>query len=219
MTTYTLNAEKHGIEIMFGDKPDKAVRDTLKSLGFRWHNMKKCWYAKQSDERMEFAIKIANADEKPQAAEPVKADEPVTEVDFSDWGGKTSEGYMGAIRWDGSKSHLRLYGSDLSKAIRNDLKAHGIKDCTVSCSSYANGQTITVKVTAKDSDFTVDDIEPYKRRQDVSFSLEDGRLPITDEFKTKLKRIKQCLDSYRYDDSNAMVDYFNTNMYYHIVLK
>ena len=217
MTTYTLNAEKNGVEITFGEKPSTEIRNKLKELGFRWHGLNKLWYAKQTDERIQFAITLANTTE----TEPTTEDKPKAEapVDFSDWSGEHSAGYMGATRWDGSKSNLRLYGSDLSKAIRNDLKAHGIKGCTVKHHSFANGQEIIVTVTAEDGDFTVQDIDKYKNT-DVSYRLDrEDKLPISDEFRVKLTRVKQCLNAYNYEDNNAMVDYFNTNFYYSIRIK
>lgn len=34
-----------------------------------------------------------------------------------------------------------------------------------------------------------------------------------------LKKIRSIIESYRYDESNAMVDYFNTNFYFYINTK
>lgn len=52
------NAEKDGIEIFFDDKPDETMRDRLKSNGFRFGKFKKCWYAKYTDDRWEFAVSL-----------------------------------------------------------------------------------------------------------------------------------------------------------------
>ncbi|EGT3606762.1 hypothetical protein ACSW9O_15245 (plasmid) [Clostridium perfringens] len=48
------NEEKNGIEISFSIKPDKEILSKLKENGFRWHRVKKVWYAKQSEERINF---------------------------------------------------------------------------------------------------------------------------------------------------------------------
>lgn len=53
--TLQLNKEHKGIEIIFSDRPDYSTRQKLKEYGFRWHNVKKLWYARQTDERMTFA--------------------------------------------------------------------------------------------------------------------------------------------------------------------
>ena len=38
------NTEKNGIELYFDEIPTKEDREILKTNGFRWHNVKKCWY-------------------------------------------------------------------------------------------------------------------------------------------------------------------------------
>lgn len=43
------NYELNGIELYFESKPSREVLDYLKQNGFRWHNMKKCWYAKERE--------------------------------------------------------------------------------------------------------------------------------------------------------------------------
>jgi hypothetical protein len=58
MTRYVLNNELKGIELYFDEKPEQMVIDTLKSSGWRWHNKKKCWYNKQSEETITFAEEI-----------------------------------------------------------------------------------------------------------------------------------------------------------------
>lgn len=63
MAAYTLNQELNGIEISFNSKPDGATLDSLKNAGFRWHRVKKVWYAKQTDERLTLAASLAELDE------------------------------------------------------------------------------------------------------------------------------------------------------------
>ena len=73
MTTLTLNQELNGIEIRFDAKPLQATLDGLKKLGFRWHNKKKLWYAKNTPERLEMAQAIADGEE---YAEQIREEEP-----------------------------------------------------------------------------------------------------------------------------------------------
>ena len=54
-----LNEGKNGVEIKFNSKPESSVLSALKSLGFRWSKYKKMWYAKQSQERLQFANSLA----------------------------------------------------------------------------------------------------------------------------------------------------------------
>ena len=50
------NKEKNGIEIYFEIKPIQETINQLKNAGFKWHNSKKCWYAKEN----EITLKIAS---------------------------------------------------------------------------------------------------------------------------------------------------------------
>lgn len=58
-----LNEEKNGVEIHFSGKPSEDVRNNLKSYGFRWSKYNKCWYAKQSEETLNFANSLTNTTE------------------------------------------------------------------------------------------------------------------------------------------------------------
>jgi hypothetical protein len=55
MNKMLLNNELRGIEIYFDNKPIQSIIDSLKENGYRWHNFKKCWYAKQSEKTIEIA--------------------------------------------------------------------------------------------------------------------------------------------------------------------
>ena len=59
MCTLSINKELNGIELVFEAKPAAAILTTIKAAGFRWHNLKKLWYAKQTPERMELAQKLS----------------------------------------------------------------------------------------------------------------------------------------------------------------
>lgn len=55
-----LNNEHNGIELYFGEKPSKNILEMLKANKFRWHNVKKCWYAKNTENNMLVAENINN---------------------------------------------------------------------------------------------------------------------------------------------------------------
>lgn len=46
------NEEHKGIEVVFPSSPKAEVRTALKVNGFRWHNTKKMWFAKETKERL-----------------------------------------------------------------------------------------------------------------------------------------------------------------------
>jgi len=58
MTKLTINKDLNGIELSFNSKPEAATLDALKAAGFRWHGVKKVWYAKQTPERLTLAKSI-----------------------------------------------------------------------------------------------------------------------------------------------------------------
>ena len=134
MCTYTIekNTEFGSLEVYFTDKPDQMIRDALKLLRFRWHGIKKCWYGFADETKLRDTIINASADQN---------------------GIVVTDGYLGATAVYGTKSNRRLYGSDLSAAIRQEFKAAGLKGVTVKCKTYSGGQHLTITVKTTDADF------------------------------------------------------------------
>ena len=54
-----INKEFNGIELSFESKPAQDVRNEMKAAGFRWHSVKKLWYAKRTTERLALAEKLS----------------------------------------------------------------------------------------------------------------------------------------------------------------
>lgn len=145
MVNVKLNSELNGIEIAFDSVPTESTRNGLKSNGFRWHKVKKVWYAKQTADRLTFANSLTELEEITSDSVNDDFDQVFTT--------ERTDAYMGAIGFKGSKSHLHLYGSNLSKAIRDDFKKYGITKCSVKCSTYSGGQSISVTVKVVNDDF------------------------------------------------------------------
>ena len=246
MASYRIekNAQYNSNEIYFESKPAAEVLTALRGLKMRWNPKKGCWYgfAAQND----ILAAIGEHD--------------------NELGGTISDGYLGATRWDGNKSNQHLYGSDLSKAIREELKRQGIKGVSVSCKTFSGGQEVTIKVKATAADFIGRDeyindyaagkyglsaawfytedgesihysalfsdkysneeqqriIRSHAAREydyyisgshDINhYRIDDNKI-YTEAFRAKLHKINAVLDTYHYDDSNGMVDYFDTNFY------
>ena len=244
-------------------------RDMLKKLGCRWSRKRQAWYLK------------------PDAEKIVDFQEAKTEHYFQkEFHNELSDGYMGAIRSDGSKSKLHLHGAELSKAIRNDLRDNITElkrsAINVSCHTYSGGQHVYVTLTMErekyfkgHDEFVENAVEHYFEMFSNGWvSYEDNYGQVTtvssdyvysDEFKTAeeqnafkrkvveysyksmvagvekykvseyhlewdsmymneaairiLERVFQIIRSYNYDDSNSMVDYFDTNFYWDVDVK
>lgn len=57
--TITANPEFNSIEILFNEKPSEQIRNALKELRFRWHNVKKVWYGYKDEETVRAALENA----------------------------------------------------------------------------------------------------------------------------------------------------------------
>ena len=121
-------------EVYFDGKPSEEVRNALKLLKMRWNHKKMCWYGYAGENELINAIISAGA---------IQEDEGNTVV---------TDGYLGGGAVYGSKSNSHLYGADLAKAFREDLKKAGIKGVTVRSgkSTYTDSFTITVTIETSD---------------------------------------------------------------------
>ncbi len=45
--------EFDGVEVYFPSKPAEATRTALKAAGYRWHNKKQCWYARNTEQHLQ----------------------------------------------------------------------------------------------------------------------------------------------------------------------
>lgn len=130
----TQNPTANGWEVTFPAKPAEAIRTALKALGMRWHSQKQCWYISQqktTEDQLVSAI-LSASDPTGDPAEVV------------------TDGYLGGGAVYGSKSHLGLYGAELTAAIRADLRVAGLKGVTVR-HSRGSGVAVTVPITPADT--------------------------------------------------------------------
>lgn len=85
MCIMTLNADLRGVELYFENKPERSILDGLKAVGYHWHNIKKCWYAKQNAQTMELAKMLSEEEQ--------KQPEPIT-IEAHDVKQVKTEGYF-----------------------------------------------------------------------------------------------------------------------------
>lgn len=245
--TITINEQYNSKEVFFDSKPCETIREALKTLRFRWNRKKSCWYGFATEEEIKNAIE----------------NDPISEL-----GGVASDGYMGAIRWDGNKSGKFLYGAELTAALRADAKRIGLKGVTFKAHTYSGGQHITVTIKAEEGDFnTFEEVKTEYLRLALNsywFTMPDGTEKHRDSFESfncpefieaqeitakkiykndtkngatinhyhmdkypafkkvfsdRINLLIRLFNTYNYDDSNSMVDYFDTNFYYDIEIK
>lgn len=156
-TTYTIsrNEQYNSYEVTFDSKPATAVLDALKALKMRWNHKKGCWYGFATESAIKDAIINNSENGETVTGEPVEGATVYT------------DGYLGGGAVYGSKSNRHLYGSDLAKAIRADLKAAGIKGVTIA-SKNGNIQA-TITTTSADVVPELEFVANYRELDAVAF--------------------------------------------------
>ena len=130
MIRITENTEKKGLEVAFTAKPDAATRDALKAAGFRWHNKRKIWFAKDTQARREVLQGIAEGAEIVPAAAIEGAEKFTLERLQKIRDCYTFEVTEAGTRYEGwCGCNEQRYNTDqeLKKAILTEFKRHGIK--------------------------------------------------------------------------------------------
>lgn len=196
MSYYRMNDAHKGIEVIFDSKPSAETREALKNQGFRWNKTGGYWYAKQSAERVELAKSLTCGEL--ASCSPAANAEDVA-ANMSEFYTIASDGYLGATELTGSlyASGKRLYGAELSKAIRETLKRCGLKGCSVRVKTFSGGQSIDVTARANASDILTETeyVRELERNGDMLgylwYTDADGKhihkdaMPWTDDEKCK----------------------------------
>lgn len=191
--TYVLNAEKNGIEISFPGKPAASVLDMLKSSGYRWSNRRRIWWSKQSAAAFEVAEKITGGNI--EAAETVhNSAAPALDL----WE---------RTRWTpgpgGDDCSAHTVGSNYKKGMSNkEIAATVKKELSrrfpgTKWSARSDYHSINVYLVSS----------PYEARN-ASNNYTDSP-----EISAVLDYAKKLLESYNWDDSDSMTDYFCCNFY------
>ena len=221
-----INEEKQGIELYFEGVPTKEEREQLKANGYKWHNVKKCWYIKQN-----------------KIQQPIELGIKEIENSYSGYG------------WKGVNSDRHLSITEIAKIIKKELKRvfpTATFSVTTEGNCYYNGLNISLM---KDSQNPLNDyetavkeaskststriIEDYdkwvglsdsdiweseQRKKELKNRLEhknitinqyhiDNDFELSDYGKKIFKFVKELCNSFNYDDSDSMTDYFDCGFY------
>jgi hypothetical protein len=103
--------------------------------------------------------------------------------------------------------------TEIAKLVRADIKA-AIKGkllpaikTSVRIQRFSGGRSLSVKITAFPETFCAYVANCHLSNQDSRYIVN------SDELKQLLKDLKHILDSYNFDDSDTMTDYFHVNFY------
>ena len=132
------NKEHKGVEVYFDTKPQASIITALKEKFFRWHTAKKCWYAKATDENLQFIKNLLGNTtiNTEQAPAPEKTQLPQSQYKYSFNGIKTEEGEYIKAHYDINKRtleielYLNTYDtlSNLPKGTRQRNESDGYTD-------------------------------------------------------------------------------------------
>lgn len=195
---YTLNAEKNGIEISFPGKPAAAVLDMLKTAGYRWSSRRRIWWSKQSAAAFEVAEKITGGNI--EAAETVN-NSAVHSLDLWE-----------RTRWTpgpgGDECHAHTVGSNYKRGMSNKEIAATVKKelsrrFPGTKWSATTGGYNSISLYLKSSPYHNE--KHYENRRE--WAEKSPEIAAIIEYAEKL------LDSYNYNDSDSMTDYFDVNFY------
>lgn len=159
--SYSINEERNGIEISFSDKPGDIIRDELKKQGFRWHKMKKVWYAKNTEKRLELVERLASREERIEEEKKQNREKAVKRLEdvqkaaqgsplvipsasFVDGGGL----YDG---WQGGNNTTWHSDKELKALLLADFKKAGIAaSVRFGRGGYLTSITVTIKISAEE---------------------------------------------------------------------
>ena len=148
-----------------------------------------------------------------------------------------------ANAWEGGRYDDSLSLSDITKKIKSELKAK-YPDCVFSVSkeSYSGGGNITIRLMAAKFDvfttpdpvvaanirtdriMTVDDVMKNwnytvsKGYSQLNHYYLDRDYTITDRTKMIMTDARKIANSFNFDDSDGMIDYFHTNFYLNLAI-
>lgn len=199
---YAINKNNNfnSLEITFAGKPDEQTRDALKANGYRWHGVRRLWYGYTDEQTIRAAldgVTTTNTDEQTTNAKtPAKA----------------AKNRLPSL-WDrcdisGIKQHNKNAlppVKDVAALLRKELKTR-FPEVKFSITSTYN----TIDAYIKASPYGREHV--YKDRR-TGEPDEYGYFEDSDELNAVRAYCKALADSWNYDDSDSMTDYFDVHFY------
>lgn len=242
------NHEYNSREVYFNGKPSEEVRNALKELKMRWNGKKLCWYGYASERDILNAITgTAAADDFGGTVTPGYLGVQAWEGNHSGkylHGAELSKAIRQAFKTAGVKGvsvSCKTYsgGQHLTVTVKTTAEdfiseSEFVDNYQVSTSGWIytslKGECVHVdeyfgRMTAEEQRETRQAAArcEYQKYTEHEVSLNQYYLDMykmySEAFAAKLRLINQIIKSYNYDDSNSMVDYFDTNFYYTIYTK
>lgn len=196
--TYTLNTAKNGVEIRFDSKPAADVLEAIKAAGYRWSRVQHLWWARQTEKTLAVAKQLATQGE-PQENSASATAETVPDL----WE---------RVQWipgpGGDDCHARFVGSNYKRDMSNKEIAATVKK---HLSQRFPGTKWSVTTAGYNSINVYLVSSPYENAKGCENMREWAEK--SPELSAILDYAKKLLQSYNYDDSDSMTDYFDVKFY------
>ncbi|MBQ5824627.1 MAG: hypothetical protein IIW48_07430 [Clostridia bacterium] len=242
------NDQYNSNEVYFNGKPSEEVRNALKGLKMRWNRAKCCWYGYATENAIISAITCNTAaDDFGGTVSDGYLGATAWNGNHSGkylHGKELSKAVRESFKIAGVKGvsvSCKTYagGQNLTITVKvnsSDFisESEFVANYQVCTSGWIytslKGECIHVdeyfgRMTAEEQQKTREvaarcEYQKYTQREQSlnQYYLSEYKM-FTPEFAAKLQLINRIILSYNYDDSNGMVDYFNTNFYYSIYTK
>lgn len=216
MTYLVFNNELNGIELYFDSKPMQDVLDSLKNIGFRWSNFKKCWYAKQNEKTLKVAQSLTGVTAEAEETTAVKTEKAITKTQnkiLSLWDRvQFVEGTT-----DTNKYNYRYVGSNYTGLTTKETAViirKQLKNLFPEVKFSVTSEFSSIDITIKSSPYNYSKLEyshEIEPRQYREHEAEHNK-----ELNAIVEYCKELLSSYNYDDSDLQSDYHNSHFYKHV---
>lgn len=195
MTNYTINpgTRPGAIEIAFTAKPDAQTRDALKNLSFRWAPSRGVWYGFSDAATVENALQGRTVSTAPTVS-------AVPAVRRSLWD-RVNVAEIG-------EHDRRADVKTIAAAVRNELKTR-FPECRFSVRMGRGYSSIVARI--EKSPYAMNTISGVPNAPDWRdrFDRREPSAPLA----AVLTFADALLQSYNYDNSDSMTDYFDVNFY------
>lgn len=224
------NIELNGIELYFEEIPTSEERTILKNIGYRWNKVKKCWYIKKSKLKETKEINLG-------------VEEMENSYSGYGWQGVNSKQHLSIVEiakiikkelkkkypnavfsvTSGGNCYCNTLDIALVKDIKNPLNTY--EDAVKEAERSPSRNTKIIEDYSKWVGLTERDIqESEEAKKHLKNRLESKHITlnqyyIKDDYELSIygkelfQYVKNLCDSFNYDDSDSMTDYFDCGFY------
>lgn len=202
LSVTTENGNK-GIELYFDDKPGAEILNRLKAAFFRWHKVKKCWYHKDTPEARAIADEVSGGAALTEQNGETKTPKPSGKA-------KVLPPLWERCDISSIPAHPKNWDEkDIAAEVRKHLRER-FPEVKFSLRCGRSGYTGSINGEILAAPYGREHIMKDRRTGEPD---RWGYMQNSDELEAVLKYFDAYLQSYNYDNSDYMTDYFDVGFY------